>query len=168
MLKLSDCPTSISTREAQCLSRWAASRRVVEGGALFGGSTILLAEVAAHVISIDKHSGYTAPTFKRFKSNLLRAGVSSRVATVVGDAPTELKKLKRGAVDFTFLDLTGDYLLTKHALEATSSPLVGVHDMGRVCCMGVEKAILELGYEILEHVDTLVICRKSSGPQSSY
>lgn len=157
MLTLTDCPTSISTREAEALQRWACGRRVVEAGSLLGGSTIIIAEVAAHVTSIDKHKDYTTPTFKRFMSNLRRAGVAYKVGAVVGDVRQELPKVH---ADFAFLDLTGEFHLTRQALEAIQAPLIGVHDFGRVHCSGVEQAICELGYEILEHVDTLVVCRK--------
>ena len=159
MLRITDCPTSISRREAEALQRWAYGRRVIEAGSLLGGSTIIIAEVAAHVTSIDKHQDYTTPTARRFHSNLLRAGLAGKVDSIIGDCRVELP---RSTGDFTFLDLTGDYLLTKQALLASTTPLVAVHDMGRVRCGGVEQAIRELGYEILEHVDTLVVCRKGT------
>src|SRR3990167_1887021 len=153
----SGCPTSLSKREASLLQFHARGRTVVEAGSLLGGSTIYLAEVASRVFSIDRHLSYTVPTLRRFKSNLLRAGIADKVDVIVECA---LSALPRYPADFGFIDLTGQYRITKLALEAIQAPIVGVHDVGRAYCSGVSEAIKMTNFEVIEQVDTLAILRK--------
>ena len=155
-----DCPSSLSVREAECLQRWAEGKLVVEAGALLGFSTIKLAQVASRVISIDRHLNYTLPTLKQFKGNLVRAGVRDKVTIVVECC---LSALPRYPAEFGFIDLTGQQRLTQLALEACQAPIVGVHDLHRPYCEGVETAIRKAGFEVLEAVDTLAICRRKIG-----
>ena len=152
-----DCPTALSPREVACLQRWASGKLVVEAGALLGYSTIKLAEVATRVISIDRHKDYTIPTLTRFRSNLDRAGIRDKVEIVVECA---LSALPRYRADFGFIDLTGQCMLTQQALEACQAPIVGVHDFQRPHCEGVERAIRGAGFEVVEVIDTLAICRR--------
>jgi hypothetical protein len=155
---ISDCPSSLSDRETACLQRWARDKRVVEAGALLGYSTIKLAEVATHVVSIDKHEGYTTPTLRRYLSNLERAGVRGKVTPLVGDAQDLLRNVI--GVEFGFVDLTGDWLLTHRALKACRANLIGIHDFGRQHCTGVEAAIRTNHLRVIEVVDTLAICAR--------
>lgn len=146
-------PCALSGRERAALRRWCRNRRVVEAGALLGGSTIEIARAATSLVSIDRHEGYSAPTYRQFRSNLDRARVTVRA--VVGDAVVELPRF---AADAAFIDLTGEYALTLAAIRATTAPLVLVHDLGRVRCRGVEQALLASHLHILEHIDTLAVC----------
>lgn len=154
-------PTAISKREAACLQRWARDRIVIEAGALLGYSTIKMARTATRVVSIDRHSGYSGETERRFRSNLQRFIVPHRHAAVdvkVGDC-FELLPLCSG--DFTFIDLTGSYEDTLKALLMAPSRLIGVHDTRRFHCRGVERAIEASGYPALEQVETLTILERS-------
>jgi hypothetical protein len=158
---ISDCPSSLSDRETACLQRWARDKRVVEAGALLGYSTIKLAEVATHVVSIDKHEGYTTPTLRRYLTNLERAGVRGKVTPLVGDAPPLLASVRD--VDFAFIDLTGKGDLTMTSIMRSHAPIVGVHDFGRPGCEveGVVRLLWShYRWTILELVDTLVVCRR--------
>lgn len=154
---MTDCPSALSARETRLLQHYAHQRRVVEAGALLGYSTIMLARVAARVVSIDKHEGYTTPTLRRYMTNLERASVLPRVTPIVGDA---IELLPRHAADLAFIDLTGERELTLAALLAVRAPIVGVHDVTRSRCRGVCDAIRIAGYSSLAHVDTLAILRK--------
>lgn len=136
------------------MTRYAAGRRVVEAGALLGGSTVTLAAVAAHVTSIDRHVGYSGPTLRPYLANLARCGVAGRVTPHVGDAADWLAVTP---ADVAFIDLTGTYDVTLAALRAVRAPVVLVHDVGRVRCDGVAAAIAAVGGRILEHVDTLAV-----------
>jgi hypothetical protein len=149
-------PTSLSAREANCLHRWAHNKRVIEVGALLGYSTIQLSGVAASVISIDRHEGYTGPTLKPYLFNIWQYG-RANVLPVVGDALTELPKFWG---DFGFIDLTGQKELTSAALKAIRCPIVGIHDFTRTNCEGVAEAIK--GMDVLEVSDTLVIVRNKN------
>jgi hypothetical protein len=149
-------PTSLSKREARELAFHAEGKRVVECGALLGGSTIVLSTAAREVMSIDRHQGYNIPTFNRFMSNLLRYGVADKVRVKVDD----VKNLPTGWLegDFAFIDLDGTYETTKAALAALKGvPYIGVHDVQRVHCVGVELAILESNRKPISMVDTLVV-----------
>ena len=150
-------PTSISDRESSCLSRWARDKRVIEAGALLGGSTIILARAARHVVSIDRHEGYSGPTLAGFLSNLERAGVRGKVIPVVGDA---IQMMRFPGMEFGFLDLTGEWDSTFYGIHYCSAKIIGIHDLGRPNCAGVEKAISYARLKVIEHVDTLAICVK--------
>lgn len=149
-------PSSLGEREVSQLLHHAQGNRVVECGALLGGSTIHLATAALEVTSLDRHEGYTTPTFKQFMSNLLRFGVAHKVRVKVED----VKNLPTGWLegDFAFVDLDGTYETTKAALSALKRvPFIGVHDVQRVRCEGVEQAIVESGRAPISMVDTLVV-----------
>jgi tRNA A58 N-methylase Trm61 len=152
-------PTSLSCRETLALQRWGRERVVVEAGALLGFSTITLAQVARRVVSVDRHVGYNgAPTERRFRSNLHRTGVADRVDVRVGDITDHLPTI---SADFAFIDLDGTAATTGTALAHLRSSLVGVHDLGRSHCPGVEDVIRRnihrRLFHPLEHIDTLII-----------
>jgi hypothetical protein len=149
------CPSALSPRETDALQRWARARRCVEAGALLGYSTIHMAQVASGVVSIDRHEGYSGPTWKPYLSNLERAGVRHRVLPVKGDVFDALPHVDG---DFGFIDLTGTYDVTRKALSLMRAHFVGVHDATRSRCEGVGQALRD--YITLEHVDTLVIAVK--------
>lgn len=128
---------------------------MIEAGALLGASTVVMAEKAARVISIDRHQGYGPSTLNPFLSNV--AGFSN-VIPVVADARRIIGSLKG---DKYFIDLDGSYETTKAVLEEIPYTLpVAIHDFRRQNCSGVEKAILELDYEVQTVVDTLAVIRR--------
>jgi predicted O-methyltransferase YrrM len=131
--------------------------RVVECGALLGFSTLAMAEVAAQVVSIDRHEGYGPPTLAPFLSNI--DGHRDKIIPIIADARQVV-----GVVDADryFIDLDGTYQTTFDVLSripARGVP-VAVHDYERNSCEGVKKAILDARYEIDEVVDTLAIVRR--------
>jgi predicted O-methyltransferase YrrM len=75
-------PTAISDREARFLREVARDKSVIEFGALLGFSTVILAEVAGDLTSIDRHNGYTGPTLNQLISNLYRYGANGKVRVV--------------------------------------------------------------------------------------
>lgn len=146
-------PCALSARERAALRRWTQHKIVAEAGALLGGSTVELARAARHVISIDRHEGYTLPTYRQFRANLDRYGAYN-VTPIQGDALSILPSVE---AEVAFIDLTGSYNVTLAALQATTAPLALVHDLGRPRCGGVEQAIRDVGGHVLEHVDTLAV-----------
>jgi cephalosporin hydroxylase len=95
------------------LQRLAAGRTVLEIGALFGRSTVCLAEVARLVHSIDPHDAATVPgqwhgldTLAECRANVHAAGLSERV--VISVAPIErISELLLPIYDGVFVD--GDH-----------------------------------------------------------
>lgn len=152
-------PSALSPAEVRVLQQLARDRKVVEAGALLGYSTIKLAEVARSVVSIDKHCGYTGPTYRRYMSNLERAGVGGKVAAIVGDATSHLSAY---AGDLAFIDLTCTYEVTRAAVLATRTPFVAIHDFERVSCGGVGRLVAELGWPVVERADTLIVLARPS------
>lgn len=146
-------PTAMSAREAQALQRFARGQRVVECGALLGYSTLVLADVATSVVSVDRHSGYGPSTLRAFRSNI--EGVPN-ITSVVGDARDVLPHL---CAERYFIDLDGTYETTRAMIDAIrGDAMIAVHDFARSHCAGVERAIRDC--EVLEVIDTLAILRK--------
>lgn len=147
-------PTAISTAESRALRTFSRGMRVIECGALLGYSTLLFAEQAASVVSIDRHEGYGPSTLAPYLSNI--AGHRDVIVPVVGDCRQLLPFL---TADRYFLDLDGTYATTRAALTAIrdSRTPVAVHDFRRQSCAGVERAILDAGYDIDQVVDSLAI-----------
>lgn len=144
--------------ETRLLQRVTRDKHVVEAGALLGYSTIRIAEVARKVVSIDRHEGYTTDTYRRYRSNLQRARVRDRVAVVRAEA---VPAIKAAVGDVGFVDLTGQFELTRDALRAMQPRLVLVHDVGRAHCR-VDDAIGAAGFRVVEAVDTLALCVRAA------
>lgn len=147
-------PTALSAAESRALRTFSRGMRVIECGALLGYSTLLFAEQAASVVSIDRHEGYGPSTLAPYLSNI--AGHRDVIVPVVGDCRQLLPFL---TADRYFLDLDGTYATTRAALTAIrdSHVPVAVHDFRRQSCAGVERAILDAGYDIDQVVDSLAI-----------
>lgn len=149
--------TSLSCREQHALQRLADGRRVVEAGALLGASAVVLASTAVSVVSIDKHEGYGPSTLRAYQSNLDRYALRRNITPVIGDAERCMADV---LADFAFIDLTGEYELTRKVLAQTSASLAAIHDLHRTGCDGVERAIADAGFRIIGQVDTLAICER--------
>lgn len=147
--------TALSDGEARALARLADGRRVVEAGALLGASAVVLGSTAASVVSIDKHEGYGPSTLRAYRSNLDRYALRRNVRPIVGDVVDHLPLVP---ADVAFIDLTGEYALTRVALESTTARVIALHDLCRVHCDGVERAIKDTGLQIVEHIDSLAVC----------
>lgn len=157
MADKSRIPTALSKREEKALQRICRGMKVLECGALLGYSTLTIAEVASQVVSIDKHEGYGPSTLHQFLCNI--DGWRDKIIPVIADARRLVPFFE---VDRYFIDLDGTYETTKEVLS--SIPYrglpVAVHDFGRSGCQGVERALIDAGFEIDEVVDTLVIARR--------
>jgi tRNA A58 N-methylase Trm61 len=148
--------TGISRTETRALQAFSEGQRIVECGALLGYSTLAIAAVAAHVISIDRHEGYGPSTLAPFLSNI--DGHRDRISPVVGDGRLVVPVLD---ADRYFLDLDGSFENTRAVLAAipVGRP-VAIHDCNRQSCGGVLQAIRAEGYEISHVVETLAIIRR--------
>lgn len=156
--------TAMSTYESARLQRWAAGRSVVECGSLLGYSTVLMAQVARSVVSIDRHDGYPSlglpnDTLRLMLGNLHRYNVASKVTVVVG----EHRQVAEWPSDLAFIDLDGTSGTTLDAVRRAQAPFVAIHDYGRHACRGVAHAVAALvaagSHRVIERADTLVVLR---------
>lgn len=123
--------TSLLPEEAGELRRVARGKRVLEIGAGFGFSTLVLASVAEHVWSIDPHNviprpgyygferdpaaleRYRAGTLATLERNLERLGLSNRVSirralsTLLASGKVLAEELEPVGIDIAFID--GDH-----------------------------------------------------------
>lgn len=166
-------PTALTDAETDKLKRLAEGKNVLEIGSLLGYSTVILAQVAKHVISIDPHEGYpeTAPksTLTRYIENINEYGVAHRVTSVVStwqDALAPGHNLY--PYELVFIDVTGKYRDTYECLRhfapewGWSLKTIAVHDCGHPSWPGVDRAVKDfqndLGIHALyEQVDRLGI-----------
>lgn len=128
----------LSAAEANELQRLAAGLTVLEIGVWKGRSTVSLAAVAAHVISVDwfRGDGFTGPanTLPECWQNLIDHQVLDRVQLCVGDFRTVIPQLKLDNVGLVFYDADHTYAATRDAFEAllaaglTARVPIAVHD----------------------------------------
>lgn len=153
--------------EAERLALHARGRRVTECGSLLGFSTIVMARVARHVVSVDRHDGYPSlglknETERAFRNNLDRYNVANKVSVVVGDYH---HAREYGKPDLLFVDLDGTLMTTLAAIQLLPAPRVALHDYGRFACGGVAQAVEILlrrarGWTVLERAHTLVVLQR--------
>lgn len=155
-------PTALSEVETLELMSLSDGKRVLEAGALLGYSTIALAQRAAAITSVDKHEGYTDFTYGKFTRNLDIFGVKEKVNIVREDAVWAFKHFLKTDFDVAFIDLTGEYHLTRAAISACRAGIIAVHDFGRPFCDGVERAVRDSGLEILRVIDTTAILKRGN------
>lgn len=146
----------MTSSERTLLSYIARDRRTIEAGALVGRSTVDLAKVAKHVISIDRHTGYGPDTLRPYLRNI--DPFRSRITPIVGDVRDHLPTID---AETCLVDLLGDYPTTKYCLDNLHPNLrfVAIHDTHRALCSGVDAAIQASldRWEPLMQADTLTI-----------
>lgn len=100
--------SAVSDEEADRLTELALGMVVLEVGADFGFSTIVLARVAQQLHSVDwfrgdPHAGHK-DTFVEFWQNLQRHGVREKVIVHIGDAAVVVPQLPDALFDMAFID----------------------------------------------------------------
>ena len=153
--------SSLTEREAAELQRLGALKRVLEVGAAFGYSTVVLAEVAVHVISVDPHEVHGSLDIHT--ANLERYGVTAKVGRLVGPSMNMLPALDDHQFDLVFVD--GDHTAAGVSFdlgEALRLVVVGgtlaFHDWNEESCPGVRIA-LEAWRTPDYIIDTLAVYR---------
>lgn len=158
-----DIPTAITPAERGRLQELAADNYVLEVGSLLGHSTVAMAQVASHVVSVDPHVGYPAndprPTLIPFLMNLNRYDVRDKVTVTVGTHRDVLPWLKPKKFDLIFIDTTGEYDLTLDVITSTLPCLtvdgaVCVHDCGHPDWPGAMAAVesLDVPFELVDRL----------------
>lgn len=134
--------TAVTVDEATALADLARGKTVLELGAFYGFSTVVLASVAERVTSVDWHQGDDMAglidTWGVFMANLNRFGVAERVQVVRGRFEDELPIMaeRRLLFDGCFLDAHHSEESVRADL-ALALPLVrpggfmAFHDYGR-------------------------------------
>jgi predicted O-methyltransferase YrrM len=161
-----DIPTAITKREAAKLADLADGGVVLELGAHYGFSTIVLAATAAHVVSIDWHEGDNnvgslGSSYTIYMANLVRYGVAGRVAPVVRrfeDVLPEMAAVQASPIfDGCFIDGEHEEESVRRDLSLVL-PLMkpggwlALHDYGGAY-VGVKRVADEFGIEGV--IDTL-------------
>lgn len=134
--------TAITAAESVALGRLAQGQTVLELGAFFGYSTILMASVADMVYSIDWHEGDEhAGDFKTwdvYRANIMGYRVQDHVTAIKGRFEDEVPKLWHDGVrvDGAFLDGQHDYASVRRDLDLALLVVkpggwVAFHDYGR-------------------------------------
>jgi predicted O-methyltransferase YrrM len=174
MNALLDIPTALTEPEGVALQQLAQGKTVLEFGALLGFSTVLLAQVASHVISFDPHTGYPTDnprdTWAEFNQNLLRHGVAAKVSAYRHDhkyLSTAMQDEGNDPIDLAFIDCDGEYLTTIQVIEAAAqwlSPdgLIAVHDYDLPEWPGAGEAVRDYCTQTGSRfgvIDTLAIIR---------
>lgn len=157
--------TAISPAESDALEALARDRRVLEIGAQFGFSTVIMAMVARSVVSIDWHRGDPHAGFLdslwTYRDNLKRNAVEDRVLTVIGPSHQALPVLAPNSFDLIFHDASHDYKNVLDdlglALRLMDSGYVAVHDYGRFD--GLTTACHEVLGQPSQVIDTLAVFR---------
>jgi predicted O-methyltransferase YrrM len=134
-----DIPSAITPAEAARLYELSAGKLVLEVGSLLGHSTVVLAQGALRVVSVDPHEGYPThnprPTLRPFLANLERFDVRDKVAVMIGTDEEILPHLQSGQFSLAFIDCTGEYDVTLTAMRRCIPLLhhtaaLAVHDCG--------------------------------------
>lgn len=160
-------PTAVTQDEADVLYMLARNKTVLEVGSLLGFSTIVMAQSAREVHSVDPHVGYPhddprqRPTLVPFWNNLERYSVRDRVVLHVGTDEQVFPTMCQGFFDFAFVDLsltdgTTDRVIAwcKYLLHGLGT--LAVHDYGHKEWPGATEAVDRLGLPF-RLVDTLAI-----------
>ncbi len=142
-----DIPSAVTQEEAAKLATLATGKDVLELGAWHGFSTVILAQAARRVCSVDWHQGDDSiaamggadgDTWESYRANLARYGVSANVDARRGRFEDVLPELAKQGVlfDGVFLDAQHDTASVEADL-ALALPLVrpggfvAFHDYGR-------------------------------------
>lgn len=158
--------SAMTDYEAERLSHYARGCQVTECGSLLGFSTVVMARVARHVVSVDRHDGYRGlgipnDTQRAFRNNLDRFNVANKVTVVVSDYA---RAREYGTPDLAFIDLDGTLATTLAAVRLLPAPMVALHDYGRFACGGVAQAVEILRakhqWRVIERAHTLIVMER--------
>jgi cephalosporin hydroxylase len=175
--------TSLTEIESDALRHFADGKRVIEIGAAFGYSTLLLASVAEHVWSIDPHTASVVPgnfdlrdeadlwrlsagTLAILQANLTATGLWERVTICKASSQDYLTRESPDA-DFAFID--GDHSKEVCAADIRNcdrllkaGDMICVHDYDDDSCPGVREAVNERGGQ-RRVIDSLAVLTVAHG-----
>jgi len=161
--------------ERQLLAKLAAEVQpaglIVEIGALYGGSTVVLARTApkARIITIDEFSwtpeGYPTATKKLLESHLKEVGVKN--VTVLEGKSEEIGKSWDKSIDLLFIDggHSYQYVYADLCNFAPHAEVVACHDFDNPIWATIKEAIsdfiqLHPEWDLAEVVGTVAVLRR--------
>jgi predicted O-methyltransferase YrrM len=166
-------PTGVTTAEAEVLERLARDAVVLEVGAWYGFSSVIMGRVAHRVLSVDWHHGDDhaghAETMDAWLGNRRSYRLEDRVDLLQGRFEDVLPLLGR-VFDGAFLDGMHDYASASRDLRLVS-PLIrpggwlAIHDYEVPAVWGfevkraVDEWLTDQPVRIVERVDKLVVAR---------
>ncbi|MGH7483990.1 MAG: class I SAM-dependent methyltransferase [bacterium] len=162
-----DIPTAVTSKEAAKLADLAYGGTVLELGAHFGFSTIVMADVANRVHSVDWHQGDPhaglGNSLATFLDNLDSYGVRSRVTVHMGRFEHVLPTMRTGYFDGCFFDGSHDYDSIVEDIDLAYRLVrpggwLAFHDYGR---FDVSRALENTISVPLTVIDSLAVCNKS-------
>jgi predicted O-methyltransferase YrrM len=149
--------TCVTAAERARLEELARGKKVLEVGSSYGYSTVVLANVAELVMTIDPWKTEPATVYEPEEAragiedaiaNYKACGVAERIALAVGRSQDMMPKMVARGMQFDLIWIDGD-----HSLEGITSDLecakqlraedgvIAVHDYGEVTCPDVMTAI---------------------------
>jgi predicted O-methyltransferase YrrM len=152
--------TSITEAEATTLRRLARGGRVIEFGAAMGYSTVVMALVAAHVTTVDPHTGIPG-SLPALLHNLQAYGVRDRVTVVTATSQAFCRDACQSAdADLVFIDGDHSYEAALHDLRCAASLLVAggaiaIHDYARIGT--VNRAVADWASDPPQVVDSMAV-----------
>jgi predicted O-methyltransferase YrrM len=140
--------TALSEIESLVLERQAAGKVVLELGAEWGYSTLLMARVAKKIISVDWHQGYDfqrQDTLIQYFYNI--KAERDKIVPVVGKFEDILPLFADHSFDFIFQDGGHDFESTLFNFRqcfrlCKPGGVIATHDFGHPSCS--EKMVLEM------------------------
>jgi predicted O-methyltransferase YrrM len=167
-----DIESSVGDVERTLLRRFAQGKWVLEIGAAFGFTTILMAQGAELVVSVDPHDATnlrSGGTLAEFLHNLNLYGVRDRVRVYVDRIENVWKRLPRHAFGFIFVD--GDHAYESAFRDARIAETlcaedgqIGFHDYGYEDCPEVKPAVdawlQDSHWRVVTQAESLLICER--------
>jgi methyltransferase family protein len=169
-----DIPSSVSEAECAQLAMEADGKVVLELGAWRGRTTVVLAQTAAQLHSVDWHQGDPhageGVTIGPYFSNLIRYGVLERTVAYVGRFSDVLPVLRTRTFDMIFHDGYHSYRAVHDDIETILARrllrrdgIICFHDYGVETAgegepFGVTKAVDEF-FQVDETVESLAVVR---------
>lgn len=154
--------TSITTAETLRLRELAKGAEVLEIGAAFGYSTVVLAQVAQHVTSIDPHLVHNS--YGTLMANVGMYGLAERVQVIRQYSIAALAELIAEGRRYDLVFIDGDHTAAGVATDIECALKlvrpgghIAVHDVTETCCcpdVGPTVDRMLPGYEL---VDTMAV-----------
>lgn len=164
--------TSVAAEEAEELARLAQGEDVLEIGAAYGYSAVIMALGGAEeVVSVDPHGGETwlGDTSTAMRRNLAAYGVDDRVEIIEGYSQDIMPRLRAEQRRFGFIFIDGDHRgesaerdITEALLLIEPGGVIAVHDyLEHCCCFEVMAAVDRMFPEGPDHVTGTMFVSRS-------
>jgi predicted O-methyltransferase YrrM len=159
-----DIPSAVTDAEAGVLASLAEGGTVLELGAQFGFSTVVLAQAARVVHSVDWHRGDAeagwTDSLPTFAENLRRHDVADSVVVHVGAFAAVLPLLAAGRFDLVFVDGAHDFASVAgdvaEALRLVKpGGAVALHDWGRFEVAAAVRSVTDLPADVTDHLGVI-------------